>query len=168
MDSNSEGNTKKFLYTGAKKEEQDEPWMFSPRKQQTSPREPQFGIDDVWSIQKNVSLGKNIKPAADGLNLKANKTYYSRYGSVKGKDDLMSNYGGSNFKGGNENRFVSTANSNKSWNYEKKGFSYSSYGTANNDMSSLNGAPENNKNSSSSAPFSPFGNSRGNHDSSLW
>ena len=46
--------------------------------------EPQFGIDDVWSIQKNVSLGKNIKPPSDGLNLKANKTYYSRYGSVKG------------------------------------------------------------------------------------
>ena len=46
--------------------------------------EPQFGIDDVWSIQKNVSLGKNIKPASDGLNLKANNTYYSRYGSVKG------------------------------------------------------------------------------------
>ena len=32
------GNTKKFLYTGAKKEEQEEQWIFSPRKQQTSPR----------------------------------------------------------------------------------------------------------------------------------
>lgn len=167
MESNSEGSTKKFLYTGPKKDEQEEQWMFSPRKHQSSPREPQFGVDDVWSIQKNVSLGKTIKPVSDGLNLKANKTYYSRYGGVKGKDDISSTFGGSNFKGGNENKFGSTANSNKSWNYEKKGFSYSSFGTANNGTNSLNGSPESNKNSNS-PPYSPFGNSRGNHDSSLW
>ncbi|XP_052088176.1 uncharacterized protein LOC127725292 isoform X3 [Mytilus californianus] len=160
------GNTKKFLYSGPKKEDQEEQWTFSPRKQQASPRETQFGVDDVWSIQKNVSLGKNIKPSTDGLNLKANNTYYSRYGNVKGKDDLTSNFGGSNFKVGNENQFGSTANStNKSWNYEKRGFSYSSFGTANNGMNSYNGTPNSTKNS---PPFSPFGNARGNQDSSLW
>lgn len=164
MDSNSGGNTKKFLYTGPKKEEQEEQWMFSPRKQQSSPRGTHFGVDDVWSIQKNVSLGNKSKPQTDGLNLKANTTFYSRYGTMKGKDEGNSGFGSPNFKPGNENQYGSTANSNKSWNYEKKGFSYSSFGSPTHNMKSFNGSPNSDKNSSAS----PFGNSRGNHDSSLW
>ena len=44
-------------------------------------------LDDVWSIKKNVSVsgGKQRPMGNEGLNLKANTTYYSRYGGVKGR-----------------------------------------------------------------------------------
>lgn len=41
-------------------------------------------MDDVWSIKKNVSASGGLMNPSDGLNLKANSTYYSRYGGIKG------------------------------------------------------------------------------------
>lgn len=43
-----------------------------------------FDMDDVWSIKKNVSASGGLMNSSDGLNLKANSTYYSRYGGIKG------------------------------------------------------------------------------------
>lgn len=43
-----------------------------------------FDMDDVWSIKKNVSASGGLMNPSDGLNLKANSTYYSRYGGIKG------------------------------------------------------------------------------------
>lgn len=46
---------------------------------------PKFDMDDVWSIKKNVSANGGLLNSTDGLNLKANSTYYSRYGGIKGR-----------------------------------------------------------------------------------
>lgn len=43
-----------------------------------------FDMDDVWSIKKNVSASGGLLNPSEGLNLKANSTYYSRYGGIKG------------------------------------------------------------------------------------
>uniref|UniRef100_K1QRB3 Uncharacterized protein n=1 Tax=Magallana gigas TaxID=29159 RepID=K1QRB3_MAGGI len=95
------GNTKKFLYTGAKKDDPGEDqWIFSPRKETNPVSGSKFDMDDVWSIKKNVSASGGLMNPSDGLNLKANSTYYSRYGGIKGTS--------------------STWNSN----YTSKGFSY--------------------------------------------
>ena len=54
-----------------------------------------FDMDDVWSIKKNVSASGGLLNPSEGLNLKANSTYYSRYGGIKGNVDwrLYSSYG---------------------------------------------------------------------------
>ncbi|KAK3098549.1 hypothetical protein FSP39_020545 [Pinctada imbricata] len=101
-------NTKKFLYTGPKKEENDDQWIFTPRKDNVT-RSDNSELEDVWSIKKNVSVnGTKQRPVGnEGLSLKANTTYYSRYGGV--------NKAGSNMTSWNSN-------------YTSKGFSYSSFG----------------------------------------
>lgn len=160
---NDKGNTKKFLYTGAKQrdEQSEDQWIFSPRKQDLSPRGgAQFDLDDVWSIKKNVSIGVGKPaPASDGLNLNANKSYYSRYGGgPKGnKDEFDSSFGNPNYRASN------SETGNKSRNYGNKGFSYSSYNNVNNGKSSQTPSPYNNKNSGQS-----FTNHRNNQDNSLW
>ncbi|OWF45026.1 hypothetical protein KP79_PYT07834 [Mizuhopecten yessoensis] len=84
-----QGNTKKFLYKSPQRDDQDD-WIFSPRKNEQTPRaDKELDMENVWSIKKNVSLGgagvtgRVSNGNTDGLNLKANKTYYSRYGGVK-------------------------------------------------------------------------------------
>lgn len=43
-----------------------------------------FDMDDVWSIKKNVLVSGGLMNSSDGLNFKANFTYYFRYGGIKG------------------------------------------------------------------------------------
>lgn len=42
-------------------------------------------LDDVWSIQRNVSLGGLAPRAADRLTHNASKGFYSRHGGMKGR-----------------------------------------------------------------------------------
>lgn len=116
----SPGNTKKFLYTGAKKDDPGEDqWIFSPRKETNPVSGSKFDMDDVWSIKKNVSASGGLMNPSDGLNLKANSTYYSRYGGIKDKNDSRFGTPSSN-KSSNAQGTSSTWNSN----YTSKGFSY--------------------------------------------
>ncbi|XP_062601321.1 uncharacterized protein LOC134263041 isoform X2 [Saccostrea cucullata] len=114
------GNTKKFLYSGPKKEEAgEEQWIFSPRKETTPVSGSKFDMDDVWSIKKNVSASGGLLNPTDGLNLKANSSYYSRYGGMKDKND-------SRFGSPNSNISSNAHGSTATWNsnYTSKGFSY--------------------------------------------
>ncbi|XP_060070516.1 uncharacterized protein LOC132550465 [Ylistrum balloti] len=159
-----QGNTKKFLYKGPQRDDQDD-WIFSPRKNEQSPRaDRELDMENVWSIKKNVSLGgagagRMSNGNTDGLNLKANKTYYSRYGGVKAKDEFGSSQVGA--LGPGLNQTDSTSNS-RSWNYSSKGFSYSSFGGP-----SQPGKSEANSSNRQSPQYSAF-TTKSNSDASLW
>lgn len=167
------GNTKKFLYTGPQREDQSDDWLFSPRqKNDTSPRADgglsDLDMENVWSIKKNVSLGGATGSRmvtngnSDGLNLKANRTYYSRYGGgVKGKDEFGSLPTGPS--GSRLNHTDSSGNS-RSWNYTSKGFSYSSF-SGNSQPSQAQGGPT--SPTRQSPPYSNF-TSKANNDSEFW
>lgn len=99
MDSDSqEGGAKKFLYSGPKKDADDQddlPWNFNAKPANkgtgiSNSNSGSFGVDDVWSIKRNVNLKggvKEVKP--EPLTYNANKSYYSRYGdATKEKDEF--------------------------------------------------------------------------------
>lgn len=78
------GGAKRFLYTGAKKEtEEDDQWSFAPKHQpEVKPSLP-VDLNNVWSIQKNVSLG-GLKPlGSERVSQSTTKGYYSRHGGMK-------------------------------------------------------------------------------------
>ncbi|XP_033739859.1 uncharacterized protein LOC117327124 isoform X2 [Pecten maximus] len=158
------GNTKKFLYKSPQRDDQDD-WIFSPRKNEQSPRaDRELDMENVWSIKKNVSLGgagtgRVPNGNTDGLNLKANKTYYSRYGGVKGRDEFGSSQVGA--LGAGLNQADSSVN-NRSWNYSSKGFSYSSFGGGNQPSKTDTTSPNR-----QSPQYSAF-TAKTNSDSSLW
>ncbi|XP_069101773.1 uncharacterized protein [Argopecten irradians] len=159
------GNTKKFLYKSPQRDDQDD-WIFSPRKNEQSPRagDRELDMENVWSIKKNVSLsgaatGRVPNGHTDGLNMKANKTYYSRYGGVKGRDEYGTSQGGALGAGMNQ---ADSSGNNRSWNYSSKGFSYSSFGGGN-QMAKTDTTSPNRQ----SPQYSAF-TSKNNSDSSLW
>ena len=47
-------------------------------------------LNDVWSIQRNVSLGGLAPRAADRLAHNASKGFYSRHGGMKGSSVFTS------------------------------------------------------------------------------
>ncbi|KAL8586952.1 hypothetical protein ACOMHN_062363 [Nucella lapillus] len=80
------GGAKKFLYTGTKRQaEEEEQWSFAPKGQENDNKTTSVPVDlnDVWSIQKNVSLGGNGSRNLDRLSHNASKGFYSRHGGVK-------------------------------------------------------------------------------------
>lgn len=143
------GNTKKFLYTGAKKDDPGEDqWIFSPRKETNPASGSKFDMDDVWSIKKNVSASGGLMNPSDGLNLKANSTYYSRYGGIKDKND-------SRFGTPSSNKSTNAQGTSSTWNsnYTSKGFSYG--------MNSKDPTPQ-------PTPRTGRNNNASFNDSSLW
>ncbi|XP_048769672.1 uncharacterized protein LOC125675880 isoform X2 [Ostrea edulis] len=144
------GTTKKFLYSGPKKDASgEEQWIFTPRKENNPVSAPKFDMDDVWSIKKNVSANGGLLNSTDGLNLKANSTYYSRYGGIKDKND--SRFGSPNStKSSNAQGSTSTWNSN----YTSKGFSYS--------LNSKDNTPQ------ATPRMGRNNNASSNNDASLW
>ncbi|XP_021339719.1 uncharacterized protein LOC110440931 [Mizuhopecten yessoensis] len=122
-------------------------------------------MENVWSIKKNVSLGgagvtgRVSNGNTDGLNLKANKTYYSRYGGVKEKDQFGSSLVGGPGPGLNQ---TDSSSNNRSWNYSSKGFSYSSFGGGGQLAKGDSTTPNR-----QSPQYSAF-TAKSNSDSSLW
>ncbi|KAK7107404.1 uncharacterized protein C11orf97 homolog isoform X2 [Littorina saxatilis] len=78
------GGAKKFLYKGPKQqgEEEEEQWTFTPKAHVRSAGVP-VDLNDVWSIQKNVSLGGLAPRAAERLTHNAGQGFYSRHGGIK-------------------------------------------------------------------------------------
>ncbi|XP_076466361.1 uncharacterized protein LOC143297771 isoform X4 [Babylonia areolata] len=79
------GGTKKYLYTGGRRETEEEQSTFIPKTIDSKPI-PGVPVDlnGVWSIQKNVSLVSHSSRAPDRLNHNVNKGFYSRHGGMKG------------------------------------------------------------------------------------
>lgn len=80
------GGAKKFLYSGAKRQaEEEEEWTFAPKGEETKNKTTGVPVDlsDVWSIQKNVSLGGMGSKGPDRLTHNASKGFYSRHGGLK-------------------------------------------------------------------------------------
>lgn len=78
------GGAKKFLYAGSKKDEAaEDQWTFAPKGSASKPAGKAVDLNDVWSIQKNVSLGGNAPRSSDRLTHNASKGLYSRHGGIK-------------------------------------------------------------------------------------
>ncbi|XP_076444622.1 uncharacterized protein LOC143282757 isoform X2 [Babylonia areolata] len=81
------GGAKKFLYTGTKRQaEEEQQWSFAPKSQDSNNKSRggmPVDLNDVWSIQKNVSLGGTGLRGPDRLTHNASKGFYSRHGGMK-------------------------------------------------------------------------------------
>jgi hypothetical protein len=85
------GGGKKFLYSGPQRrgsvfDEAGQTGSSGWQGQQSNKQQPQTGeafLNDVWSIKKNVNIGKGneLKPNQnEGWNLNMGKGFYSRHG----------------------------------------------------------------------------------------
>lgn len=84
----AKGGAKRFLYTGPKRELEDgDQWSFTPRHQQSTPSIP-VDLTNVWSIQKNVSLGGHKPMASERSSQLTTKSFYSRHGGLKDNEKL--------------------------------------------------------------------------------